>query len=422
MTNSQSLPARTGVLVVGAGEAGVRVAASLRELGYDQPILLLGDEPHGPYQRPPLSKAFLNGTGDPTALALRNPEYFAEAGIDLRTGRTITHVEVGDSGAGTACCDDGDTVAFDHLVLATGARARALPVDGADLIGVCTLRSLCDAEVLRERLGSAEQVVVLGAGYIGLEAAAVTSARGLATTVVERETRLLSRVGAAPLSDFLLARHREWGVGFRLGAEVRAIVGDDGDQVRGVRLADGQVLAADLVVVGVGAVPQTALAEKLGLRVRRGIAVDGAGRTSHPGVFAAGDCTVVAHPHLPEELIGVESVQNANDQARAVAAGIVGVAPPAPPVPWFWSDQRDLKLQIAGISGGHDEYVVRGHPGARDVSVLYYRAETLIASESVNRPKDFLAVKRALGRGATIPPQAAADPDVPLKDLIVDRM
>jgi 3-phenylpropionate/trans-cinnamate dioxygenase ferredoxin reductase component len=294
-------------------------------------------------------------------------------------------------------------------------------VAGADLDGACTLRSLHDAEELRERLSWAEQVVVLGAGYIGLEAAAVTSVRGLATTVVERENRLLSRVSAAPLSGFLLDRHREWGVRFLLGAEVRAIDGDADGRVRGVRLADGRVLPADLVVVGVGAVPETALAEKLGLQVRRGVVVDGAGRTSHPGVFAAGDCTVLLHPHLPGELIGVESVQNANDQARAVAAGIAGVAPPAPPVPWFWSDQRDLKLQIAGISGGFDRYVVRRSPGAGDVTVLYYRAGVLIAGESVNRPKDFMAVKRALGAGRTIPPELAADPDTPLKGLISDR-
>ncbi|WP_433502816.1 NAD(P)/FAD-dependent oxidoreductase [Pseudonocardia halophobica] len=418
-TTSRNLPARTGVLVVGAGEAGVRVAASLRELGYDRPILLLGEEPHRPYQRPPLSKTFLDGTADHDALALRTPEFYAEAAIDLRTGRMVTHVDLDGSGAGAAHCEDGDAVAFDHLVLATGARARTLPVAGADLTGVCTLRSLQDAEALRERLASAGRVVVLGAGYIGLEAAAVTSARGLDTTVVERADRLLSRVSAAPLSEFLLARHREWGVDFRLGTEVEAVVGDGG-RARGVRLGGGQVVPADLVVVGVGAVPETALAEKLGLRVQRGIAVDAAGRTSHPMVFAAGDCTVRPHPHLPGELLGVESVQNANEQARAVAASIAGVTPPAPPVPWFWSDQRDLKLQIAGISGGHDRYVIRGHPGDGDVSVLYYRAGALIASESVNRPKDFMAVKRALGKGATIPPRAAADAATPLKDLILE--
>lgn len=420
MSEPQNLPARTGVLVVGAGEAGVRVVASLRELGHDEPILLLGDEPHPPYQRPPLSKAFLDGTADHDTLALRTPDFFREAGIEVRTGRPVADLEVDDSGAGRARCADGDTVAFDHLVLATGARARTLPIGGADLDGVCTLRSLHDAETLRARLATANRVVVLGAGYIGLEAAAVASARGLDTTVVEREDRLLSRVSAAPLSGFLLDRHHAWGVRFELGAEVREIVGDAG-RVRAVRLADGRELPADLVVVGVGAVPETELAEKIGVEVRRGVIVDTAGRTSRPGVFAAGDCTVAPHPHLPGELLGVESVQNANDQARAVAAAVAGVAQPPPVVPWFWSDQRDLKLQIAGISSGHDRYVSRASPRGDDVTVLYYRGGALIASESVNRPKDFMAVKRALGKTRTIPADAAVDLNTPLKDLITDR-
>lgn len=420
MSEPQNLPARTGMLVVGAGEAGVRVAASLRELGHDEPILLLGDEPHPPYQRPPLSKAFLDGTADHDTLALRTPDFFREARIEVRTGRPVADLEIDDSGAGSARCAGGDTVTFDHLVLATGARARTLPIGGADLDGVCTLRSLHDAETLRARLATAHRVVVLGAGYIGLEAAAVASARGLDTTVVERENRLLSRVSAAPLSEFLLDRHRTWGVRFELDTEVREIVGDSG-RVQAVKLADGRELPADLVVVGVGAVPGTELAEKLGLEVRRGIVVDTEGRTSRRGVFAAGDCTVLPHPHLPGELLGVESVHNANDQARAVAAAVAGVAPPPPAVPWFWSDQRDLKLQIAGISSGHDRYVVRSSSSGKDVTVLYYREGALIASESVNRPKDFMAVKRALGKDRTIPPAAAADPGTPLKDLIIDR-
>ena len=319
MSEPQNLPARTGVLVVGAGEAGVRVAASLRELGHDEPILLLGDEPHPPYQRPPLSKAFLDGTTDHDTLALRTPDFFREARIEVRTGRPVADLEIDDSGAGIARCAGGDTVAFDHLVLATGARARTLPTGGADLDGVCTLRSLHDAETLRARLATAHRVVVLGAGYIGLEAAAVASARGLDTTVVERENRLLSRVSAAPLSEFLLDRHRTWGVRFELDTEVREIVGDSG-RVQAVKLADGRELPADLVVVGVGAVPGTELAEKLGLEVRRGIVVDTAGRTSHRGGFAAGDCTVLPHPHLPGELLGAASAHNANDQSRADAA------------------------------------------------------------------------------------------------------
>ncbi len=420
MTNRHDVPTRAGVLVVGTGEAGVRVATALREFGYDRPIVLVGDEAHQPYQRPPLSKAFLDGGVDLDDLVLRTPDFYRDRELKVRPDQRVTHVAVDGSGAGSASCDGGHVLMFDHLVLATGARARRLAVEGADLDGVCTLRNLGDAVMLRDRLAAAERVVVLGAGYIGLESAAVTSGRGLATTVIEREERLLSRVSAAPLSEFLLNRHRAWGVEFVLGAEVREITGD-GHRVQGIRLADERLLPADLVVAGIGAVPETALAERLGLEVRRGIVVDAACRTSHRGVLAAGDCTVQPHPHLTGELIGVESVQNANDQARAAAATIAGVDPPHTPVPWFWSDQRDLKLQIAGISHGHDQHVVRGSAGSADVTVLYYRNGVLIAAESVNRPKDFMAVKRALGKGQTIAPEAVADPDVPLKELVTDR-
>ncbi|HEY3471439.1 MAG TPA: FAD-dependent oxidoreductase [Amycolatopsis sp.] len=411
--------ARDGVLVVGAGEAGVRVATALRELDYQGRIVVAGDEPHQPYSRPPLSKAFLGGRADEDDLALRTPDYFRAAGIDVRTGRAVTHVELDDASGGEATCADGEVIPFGKLVLATGARARPLPFEGASLEGVCTLRSLRDAATVRDRLAEAERVVIIGAGFIGLEAAAVSSARGLATTVVEREERLLSRVCAEPLSRFLRDRHGEWGVRFELGADVRGLVGD-GHRVREVVLADGRVLPADLVLAGVGAVPETTLAEKLGLTVQRGIVVDAECRTSREGVWAVGDCTVAPHPHLPGEVIGAESVQNANDQAKAAAAAIAGVAAPQAPVPWFWSDQRDLKLQIAGISNGHDEYVVRG-PDPAELTVLYYRAGVLIAAESVNRPKDFMAVKRALAAGRTIPPAAAADLDVPLKESVADR-
>lgn len=421
MTHGRTLSARGGVLIVGAGEAGVRVATALREFGDDRPIVLLGDEPHPPYQRPPLSKAFLDGKADHIDLALRTPDYFRDADIQVHTGRRVTHLDVDEVGTGSATCDDGEVIEFTQLVLATGARARGLPVDGATLPGVHTLRGLDDAVSLRDRLAVAEQAVIIGAGYIGLEAAAVTSARGLATTVVEREQRLLSRVSAEPLSRFLENQHRGWGVEFALGADLRSIVGEDG-RVAGVRLGDGRLLPADLVIAGIGAIPETSLAEELGLDVRRGIVVDTACRTSHPAVWAVGDCTVQPHPHVPGELIGVESVQNANDQARAAAAAIAGAELPRAPVPWFWSDQRDLKLQIAGIAHGYDRYVVRGTTTSSEVTVLYYRHGVLIAAESVNRPKDFLAVKRALGARRTIDPDAAADPATPLKELITDRM
>lgn len=414
MTNLPDSPTRAGVLIVGTGEAGVRVAVALREFGYDRPIVLVGDEPYQPYQRPPLSKAFLDGSVDDAELTLRTPDFYRDRGIDVRCGQQVTHLNVDESGTGTASCDSAEQIAFDHLVLATGARARRLPTAGADLDGVCTLRNLDDAVALRERLNTAERVIVLGGGYIGLETAAMTSSRGLATTVVEQKNRLLSRVSSAPMSEFLQNQHRSWGVEFALGAEVRDLAGAEG-RVRGARLTDGTVLPADLVIAGIGAVPETTLAEKLGLEVRRGIVVDTACRTSHPHVLAAGDCTVQPHPHLPGRLIGMESVQNANDQAKIAAATITGVEP-SHPVPWFWSDQRDLKLQIAGITDGHDQHVVRGSLDSNKITILYYRDGTLIAAEAVNRPKDYMAVKRALGKGQTIAPETAVDPEVPLKE------
>ncbi|WP_336157902.1 NAD(P)/FAD-dependent oxidoreductase [Amycolatopsis sp. VC5-11] len=398
-----------GVLVAGAGEAGVRLAAALRENGYAESILLVGEEMHPPYQRPPLSKAFLSGTAGDDALALRSPEFYQEQDISVRTGVRVEDAVLDADGRGTASLSDGTTVAFDRLALATGARARTLPFSGGN---VHVLRSRDDAVRLRLSLEHAKRVVLIGAGFIGLEIAAVARKRGIEVVVLEQQPRLLSRVAAEPLSEFLLAAHRGWGAEFVLGSGVAAVEPD------GVRLADGEFVAADTIVAGVGAVPEIGLAQRLGLACDRGVLVDAFCRTSNPAVVAIGDCAAQPHPHRPGASLGLESVQNAGDQARAAAATLTGRPAPPRAVPWFWSDQGDLKIQIAGVSDGHDRYVVRGGDGG--LTVLYYRAGSLIAADAVNRPGDFMAVKRALAAGKTIAPENAADPARPLKTLVTE--
>ena len=410
-----------GTLIVGASQAGLQLAVSLREQGDNRPITLLGGEKHPPYQRPPLSKSFLSGESDADGLAFRAPSFYAEAGIDLRCGqrvRQITLSEAGPEGSGSAEVDGGQPVHFDRLALAVGARPRTLHVPGNDLAGVCYLRDVDDATLIRSRLEAAESVVVVGGGFIGLEAAAAARSAGKVVTVVEAADRLLSRAVAPVVSEFYRQAHGRRGTTVLLSTGVAAFSGD-GDGVRAVHLADGNVLPADLVLVGVGAVPRTELAEQIGLECDGGIVVDGQARTSRPTIVAAGDCTVLPHPLTGRGRVRLESVQNAVAQARVAASSLTGKAHDTRVVPWFWSDQADLKLQIAGLSSGYDDLVLRGEPDSERFSVLYYRDGGLLAVDAVNRPADYMAVRKALAVGAAIAPEKAADVDVPLKSLIV---
>ena len=404
------------VLIIGASQAGAQLATSLRELGATCPIALVGAEQHLPYQRPPLSKAFLSGKAEADALLLRSADFYAKQKIDVVTGEWIDSVVLDDSGTGgTATAASGRTFDFGRLALTVGGTPRRLSVPGANLRNVFYLRDLSDATALRASLAEAERVVVVGGGFVGLEAAAVANALGKKVTVVEALDRLLARAVAPPVSAFYADAHRRRVVDVRLGAGVVAMTGDIA--VSAVELVDGTTLPADIVLVGIGLVPHTELAEQLGLEVSNaGIVIDEHARTSRPGVVAAGDCTTL---RAGGALLRIESVANAIAQARTAAASLAGVHDPLVAVPWFWSDQGDLKLQIAGLSAGYDDVVVRGDPEREAFSALYYRDGGLIAIDAINAPRDYMAVRRVLELGGSVPRHVAGDLDVELKSFVV---
>jgi 3-phenylpropionate/trans-cinnamate dioxygenase ferredoxin reductase subunit len=409
-----------GTLIVGASQAGLQIAASLRELGDDEPVVLVGAEPHAPYQRPPLSKSFLAGETQSEGLAFRAPDYYADAGIELVRGERVTGIQLSHprAGSGTATTDAGRTIAFERLALTVGGRPRRLDVPGNDLAGVCYLRDLDDATDLRTRLASAENVVVVGGGFIGLEAAAAARAAGKTVTVVEAADRLIPRAVAPVVSEFYRDAHTRRGTTVLVSSVVSAFSGAEG-QLTSVGLSDGTQLPADLVLVGVGLAPRTELAEQIGLECDGGIVVDAYARTSNPAIVAAGDCTTLPHPLTGEGRVRLESVQNAVAQARIAASSLTGELIETRNVPWFWSDQHDLKLQIAGLTAGYDRYVVRGEPDTEQFSVLYYREGELLGVDAVNAAADYMAVRKALTNGAHIEPERAADLEVRLKSLIV---
>ena len=407
-----------GTLVVGASQAGVQLVASLRQLGDTAPITLVGAEAHPPYQRPPLSKEFLAGAASAEALAFRNASFYADHDIDLVCGERVVEVThpAGDR-PGLARTSSGREVPFARLALTVGARPRRLDVPGTDLDGILYLRDLDDAVAVRDRLPAASSVVVVGGGFIGLEAAAAARALGKQVTVVEAADRLVGRAVAPVVSDFLREAHERRGSTVLLSAGVVGFRGTDG-RVDQVLLTDGRSLPADLVLVGIGVVPRTELAEQLGLECDGGIVVDAHARTSAPSVVAAGDCTVGPHPMTGEGRVRLESVPSAVAQATLAAATLLGRDAVTRSVPWFWSNQGDLKLQIAGLSAGFDDLVVRGDPGTESFSVLYYRHGGLLAVDAINAPGDYLAVRKALAHGIALPAELAADADTPLKSLL----
>jgi 3-phenylpropionate/trans-cinnamate dioxygenase ferredoxin reductase subunit len=410
-----------GTLIVGASQAGLQLAVSLRDAGETGPITLIGEEPHAPYQRPPLSKAYLQGSTELEQLWLRAPEVLAGKDISLVTGERIDTVELDDGGpSGLARTRSGRVLTFDRLALTVGARPRRLDAPGADLDGVTYLRTADDATLLRDLQSDARSVVVIGGGFIGLEAAAVARAQGKSVTVVEAADRLIGRAVAPVVSEFYRAAHARRGVDVRVGARVTQLSGDD-NRVQAVELSDGSRIPADLVIVGIGVVPRSRLAKQLQLDYDGGIVVDRFARTSNPTVVAAGDCTVQPNPLTGRGSVRLESVQNAISQAKTAAATLMGRSEPNDAVPWFWSDQYNLKLQIAGLSTGHDQYVVRGDIDGEAFSVLYYRDGALLAVDSVNAPRDYMAVRKALTQGSTISAEAAADSAMALKELIVPQ-
>lgn len=405
------------IVIIGAGQAGVQTAESLRAGGFTGPITMLGDEPYGPYHRPPLSKAWLAGEMDAVQLVMRAPEMLARKNITLRTDTTVVAI---DRAAKHVQLADGSTLPYAGLVLATGSTPRALPLPGAQAQGVLALRSRDDASAIAERLALCQErqlpVVVIGGGFIGLEVAATARKKGLAVTVLEAAPRLLGRVLAPVLSDWYAELHRSHGVQLQLGAQITALEADAQGQVSGVRMADGSLVPAGLVVVGIGVVANEQLAVAAGLECERGIVVDACSRTSDPAIVAAGDCAVRRLPN--GNLLRLESVQNATEQAKSAAAALLGQERPFTATPWFWSDQYDKKLQMAGLSTGADQWAVRGDLGSGSFSVYHFQGERLLAVDSVNASKDHLQARKLLDAGISPTPEQAADATFDLVSLL----
>ncbi|MBQ0750584.1 MAG: FAD-dependent oxidoreductase [Roseovarius sp.] len=398
----------SGVVVIGAGQAGASLVAKLRSEGYQGPITLIGEEPVPPYQRPPLSKKYLLGEMALERLYLRPESYYAEAGIDLRLGVRVTGIDR----AARAVVMGAERLSYEHLVLATGSRPRHLPAAiGGDLGGVHVVRTLADVDAMAPGFVPGARVLIVGGGYIGLEAAAVAASRGMQVVLVEMAPRILQRVAAPETSDYFRALHGRHGVDIREGVGLERLLGDG--QVSGARLSDGTELAVDMVIVGVGIVPDTALAEAAGLAIDNGIAVDAQGRSSDPAIWAAGDCA--SFPHEGGRL-RLESVPNAIDMADCVAGNILGRGVDYVPKPWFWSDQYDVKLQIAGLSTGYDRIVTRD--GAASVSFWYYRGDALLAVDAMNDPRAYMVGKRLIDAGKSADPAVVADAAADLKVLL----
>ena len=397
------------VLIVGAGHAGFQLAASLRQHGYSERIGLINDEAHLPYQRPPLSKAYLKGAGAPDSLMFRPDRFYREQSIELIADRAVSI----DRAARRLLLASGSSLDYGHLVLATGARNRLLDIPNANLEDVRYLRTLDESEALRRRIGSARRVVVIGAGFIGLEFAATARAKGLEVDVVELGARVMARAVTAEISDYFQDRHTAAGIRIHLGVQATSIE-SDGVGVTGVSLSDGRHVPADLVVVGVGVLPNVELADEAGLPVAAGIVVNEQLLTSDPDISAIGDCALFASRRFGASL-RLESVQNAADHARCVAARLTGDAKTYDGLPWFWSDQGDDKLQIAGLTTGYDRVVVRGDRGQGSFSAFCYKSGQLVGVESINRASDHVFGRRILGLNRSIEPEQAADTSFDLK-------
>ncbi|MBB4124260.1 NAD(P)/FAD-dependent oxidoreductase [Martelella radicis] len=393
----------SGIVVAGAGQAGLALVAKLRAEGYHGPLKLLGEEAWPPYQRPPLSKKFLLGDLARERLYLRSREFYAEHDIDLRLG---ARVEAIDREAGTVTFGD-EALAYDRLVLTTGATPRRLPTAiGGDLGNVFTLRGIDDVDAMAPLFVPGARLLVVGGGYIGLEAAAVAARSGLKVTLIESAPRILGRVAAKETADYFRALHRENGVDLREGTRLRRLLG--GKTVEAAELADGATVYVDLVIVGIGVQPATALAEEAGLVVDNGIATDAFGRTADPAIWAAGDCA--SFPNAGGRL-RLESVQNAIEHAECVARNLLGAEMPYRPEPWFWSDQYEVKLQIAGLNTGYDRVVVRKGDREGSVSHWYFTGRRFIAIDAMNDPRAYMTGRRLLGAGISPDPDdlAAAD-------------
>jgi 3-phenylpropionate/trans-cinnamate dioxygenase ferredoxin reductase subunit len=417
---ARTLEARYDVVIVGAGKAGVQTASSLRDEGFTGEILLVGDEASAPYDRPPLSKSFLSGQESLDDITLHGQGFYESRRITLRTGTGAVGL---DRAAGNLLLDDGQAIGYGRLVLATGARARPLPLSGSELGRVVGLRTAADATFLRKALATAGRVVVVGGGFIGLEVAAVAARTyGCEVVVVEALPRLMSRSALRPSASGALRNLESLGVRVLTGTAIAAVHGSDGRDADGVTTAEGDFIPADLVICGVGVLPNTQLAEAAGLAVANGVLVDETLCTADPRVWAVGDCT--AFPSADGAgTVRLESLQNATDQGRHVARALAtGTAEPYRALPWFWSDQGDLRFQSVGRTEGHDRIVVLGDPGSGSFSVLAFREGRLLGGDSVNAASDHRALRRLLATGrerweAAVTPEACAAPGFVLRNV-----
>ncbi len=400
----------SSVVVIGAGQAGSSLVARLRSGGFDGRITLIGEEPVPPYQRPPLSKKYLLGELDLERLYLRPESYYSDNDIALRLGQRVDAIDR----AGQTVTLGDEVIAYDHLVLTTGSVPRRLPASiGGALEGVFVVRSLGDVDAMAPRFVEGKRVLIVGGGYIGLEAAAVAASKGLRVTLVEMADRILQRVAARETSDFFRALHRKHGVDIREGVGLERLTGEG--HVTGARLGDGSELAADFVIVGVGITPATALAELAGLEIENGIRTDAQGRSSDPAIWAAGDCA--SFPYRGGRL-RLESVPNAIDMAECVADNIMGAGKDYVPQPWFWSDQYDVKLQIAGLNTGYDRIVTRPADADGGASFWYFAADRLLAVDAMNDARAYMVGKRLIDMGKSPAPEAVANPATDLKALL----
>ncbi|MBT5388279.1 MAG: oxidoreductase [Porticoccaceae bacterium] len=409
MGNNQS------AVVIGGSHAAVQLVISLRQNGWQGSITVVSDEPYLPYQRPPLSKAYLAGDIAEEQLALRASAAYDKLDVSFLLGVTVLAIDTDNH---RLRLDNGEYLGFSKLALCTGARARTLPIAGVDLQGVHYLRNMDDVKGIQQSAVSAKTAVIIGGGYIGLETAASLTKQGIAVTLLEAEPRLLQRVASQPTSDFYQRLHKENGVTIRCNAMASALMGDT--RVKAVVCSDGDSIETDMVIIGIGVIPNTELASAAALEVDNGILVNEFAQSSHPDIVAAGDCTSHLNPLLRRTL-RLESVPNATEQAKAAAASICGLQKQYAELPWFWSDQYDVKLQIAGMNQGYTDAIIRGDITSHSFSVFYIKDTVIIAADCINRPKDFMLAKKLILHNAQIDPVILADETTELKTLLTEH-